>query len=448
MNEVLPYKKETLLYLLLLITGVAYYFLCYHTRRADSLQVFGLFTLLFTSYYFLNKSFASHFKQLVIAGILFRIIILFSIPNLSDDVYRFIWDGRLLANGINPYNHLPTEVIQLPPIPGITKDLYFQLNSPSYYTIYPPVLQSIFWLTAKVFPTNIFGAIVCMKTFILFAETGTILLLPLVLKRLQLPKHLSLLYALNPLVIAELTGNVHFDAVMIFFMISAFLLLFHNKIYLSAIFLGLSISSKLLPVLFIPLIIKKLGWGYGLIYSFISGFVTIALFAFIIDKATILHFLASINLFLSHFEFNASLYYIIRGIGALVTGYNIIAFAGPMLSAAGAVIILIISFRCNQISNKKFLTKALFILTVYCLFATTVHPWYICMPVIISACTAYRYAIIWSYVATLSYFAYHSNPVKENLWLTGAEYLIVFAYAYWELKINQQPVNEPPVKKY
>ncbi len=173
MNEVLPYKKETLLYLLILITGAAYYFLCYHTRRADSLQVFGLFTFLFISYYFLNKSFASHFKQLVIAGILFRVIILFSIPNLSDDVYRFIWDGRLLANRINPYNHLPTEVIQLPPIPGITKGLYQQLNSRSYYTIYPPVLQSIFWLTAKVFPTNIFGAIVCMKTFILFAETGT-----------------------------------------------------------------------------------------------------------------------------------------------------------------------------------------------------------------------------------------------------------------------------------
>jgi hypothetical protein len=310
------------------------------------------------------------------------------------------------------------------------------------------VLQSIFWLTAKVFPTNIFGAIVCMKTFILFAETGTVLLLPLVLKRLQLPKHLSLLYALNPLVITELTGNVHFDAVMIFFMISAFLLLLQNKIYLSAIFLGLSISSKLIPILFIPLVIKKLGWGYGLIYSFISGFVTIALFAFIVDKTTIFHFLASINLFLSHFEFNASLYYIVRWIGALVTGYNIIAFAGPMLSAAGAVIILIISFRGNEISNKKFLTKALFILTVYYLFATTVHPWYICMPVIISACIAYKYAIIWSYMATLSYFAYHSNPVKENFWLTGAEYLIVFAYAYWELKINKQPVNESPVKKH
>ncbi len=448
MNEVLPYKKETLLYLLLLITGVAYYFLCYHTRRDNFLQVFGLFTLLFTSYYFLNKSFASHFKQLVIAGILFRVIILFSIPNLSDDVYRFIWDGRLLANGINPYNHLPTEVIQLPPIPGITKGLYQQLNSPSYYTIYPPVLQSIFWLTAKVFPTNIFGAIVCMKTIILFAETGTVLLLPLVLKRLPLPAHLSLLYALNPLVVAELTGNVHFDAVMIFFMISAFLLLLQNKIYLSAIFLGLSISSKLIPILFIPLVIKKLGWGYGLIYSFISGFVTIALFAFIVDKTTIFHFLASINLFLSHFEFNASLYYIVRWIGALVTGYNIIAFAGPLLSVTGAVIIFIISFRDKEISNTKFLTKALFILTVYYLFATTVHPWYICMPVIISACTAYRYAITWSYVATLSYFAYHSNPVKENLWLVGAEYLIVIGYACWELKINKQPVNESAVKKY
>ncbi len=433
MNKQLAHRNNLLLYLLLAITAFTCYWLCYQTNRQNFSQVFVLYTALFAAYYFLIRSYSvSNFKLLLISGILFRILLLFSVPNLSDDVYRFIWDGRLLANGVNPFHQLPAEVIKSSAIPGITNELYRQLNSPGYYTIYPPVLQSIFWLSAKASGT-LSGAIVCMKIIILLAEIGTMLLLPLVLVRLQLPKHLSLLYFLNPLVITELTGNVHFDAIMIFFLVLAFLLLLQNKLHVSAIFLGLSISSKLIPVVFIPLIIKKLGWKQGLLHSAISGFVTIALFAVIIDKATVLHFLESINLFLSHFEFNASLYYLIRWIGTIVTGYNIIAFAGPLLSVIAAVIICIISFLGNAISNRRFFTKALFILTVYYLFATTVHPWYICMPVMITACTAYRYAMVWSYLVTLSYYAYHSNPVQENLWLVSLSYLAMLCYAGWEL---------------
>ncbi len=398
------------------------------------MQVFILFTGLFAAHYFLFRLYAlSHFRYLLIACILFRVLLLFSVPNLSDDVYRFIWDGRLMMHGINPYSQLPAEVMQSALIPGITKELYQQLNSPSYYTIYPPVLQSIFWLTAKA-SNNVFGTIVCMKVIILLAEAGSILLLPAILKRLQQPKHYTLLYAVNPLVIAELTGNVHFDAVMIFFLMLAFLFLLKNKIYLSAIFLALSISSKLVPVLFLPLIIKKLGWKQGLIYSMISGFVTLGLFAFFIDEETIVHFLKSINLFFRSFEFNASLYYIIRWAGKLVSGFNIIAFAGPFLSLTAIVIIFLVSFRSIKILDKEFFTKTLFILTVWYLFSTIVHPWYITLPLVVSVFTSYRYALAWSYVVTLSYSAYQTNPVNEVLWLVALSYIAVITYAYGELR--------------
>ena len=123
MNELQTNKKPSLLYLLILINGAAYYWLCYQTRRENFFQVFGLFTLLFTCYYFIYTSFTFQFKKLVAAGIFFRILLLFSVPNLSDDVYRFIWDGRLMANGINPYSQLPKEVISLSPVPGITNAL-------------------------------------------------------------------------------------------------------------------------------------------------------------------------------------------------------------------------------------------------------------------------------------------------------------------------------------
>jgi hypothetical protein len=434
MNDKLIHQKPLLLYVLLLLSGIAYYLLSYHTIRENFVQVISLFTFLFAAYYVFYKSFSgTHFRFLLFAGILFRVLLLFSVPNLSDDVYRFIWDGRLMVNGVNPYAHLPAEIMESASLPGITQELFKQLNSPSYYTIYPPVLQSIFWLTAKAFPDNIFGTIVCMKVIILLAEVGTVLVSPLVLSHLQFPKHLSLLYTLNPLIIEELAGNVHFDAMMIFFLIAAFLFLLNKKIYLSALFLALSISSKLIPVLFVPVLIKKLGWKQGLIYLIVSGFVTMVLFAFFIDKATIFHFVHSIKLFLSHFEFNASLYYFIRSLGTVIAGYNIIAFAGPLLLVTSIVSIFVLSFGGTKISEREFFRKALFIISVYYLFATTVHPWYISLPVIIACCTCYRYAIVWSFSATLSYSAYQTNPVKENLLLVALGYLVMLSFAGWEI---------------
>ncbi len=154
-------KKSLCLYFLLLLSGVAYYFLSYRTHRDNFPQVISLFSFLFVAYYVAYTFFSTkYFIQLMFAGIAFRMLLLFSIPNLSDDVYRFIWDGRLAANGINPFSYLPAEVMQMPAVTGNTKELFAQLNSPGHYTIYPPVLQGIFWLAAKVFPVNVHGAII------------------------------------------------------------------------------------------------------------------------------------------------------------------------------------------------------------------------------------------------------------------------------------------------
>ncbi len=439
MSEPQPYKNKILFYLLVSLSAVCYYWLCYDTKRENFYQVFGLFSFLFAAYYFLIRSFpTSYFKQLVLAGFIFRILLLFSNPNLSDDVYRFIWDGRLSANGINPFSHLPAEIMQMPPVTGITKVLFGQLNSPDYYTIYPPVLQGIFWLTAKLFPVNVFAAIVFMKCMIVMIELGTIFLLIQLLKKLSLPRHLSLLYLLNPLVITELTGNVHFEGVMIFFVLLAFLLIFKNKWQSSAIALALGIATKLVPVFFLPLLMNRLSWKKGLLYSVITGITTLIFFSVVFDITTIQHLLSSVNLFIRRFEFNASVYYVVRWIGRLLTGYNIIAWSGPLLTVTAVVLIFYLSFRNMKTTTQMFITKALFITTTWFLFSTTVHPWYVCLPVAFTVFTPYRYAIIWSFTATLSYAAYHFNPVQENLWLVGAGYIFMIGYAWWELKIKKQ----------
>lgn len=435
MNETQLYKNKNVFYLPVILSTVCYYWLCYQAERKNFSQVFGLYTLLFVAYYFLIRFFSIvNFKYLLLAGLGFRILLLFSIPNLSDDVYRFIWDGRLAANGINPFIHLPSEIIQMPAITGITKALFLQVNSKDYFTIYPPVMQGIFWLSGKLFPVNVFAAIVFMKCFILLVEVATGCLLIKLLEILFLSKQFCLLYILNPLVITELTGNVHFDGLMIFFILLTFFLLLKNSRHSSAIALGLGIATKLLPILFLPLIIYKLGWKKGLLYLIIAGVTTLALFAFVFNISMAQHMLQSVDLFIQKFEFNASVYYVVRYLGKLISGYNIIAFAGPFLILFSTLLILFISFKRNN--SSQIFTKGLFLISAWFLFSTTVHPWYICLPVALAIFTQYRYAIIWSYLTTLSYYAYYSTPVKESLLLIAINYLIVAGYAFSEIRKN------------
>lgn len=442
MNDKPFSQKPFVLYFLLLLSGIVYYFLSYQTLRENFTQVISLFAFLFVIYFVVFRYFSiTHFKQLMIAGILFRIFLLFSIPNLSDDVYRFIWDGRLASNGMNPFSYLPSEIMQMPPVQGITKELFEKLNSPNYYTIYPPVMEGVFWMAGKLFSVNVFGSIIFLKGIIILFELATFYLLLQLLKKLSLPKHLSLLYILNPLVITELTGNAHFEGVMIFFVLLSFLLLFQNKWQVSAIFLGAGVATKLIPVLFLPLIFYKLGWRKGLLYSLITGVITLLLFAIVFDIATVQHMLSSIDLFFRKFEFNASIYYLVRHLVTLVQGYNMIVYSGPFLTLVSSFIILVISFKRKNISSQLFFDKALFIITTWFLFATTVHPWYICFPVVLAVFTNYRYAIIWSFTATLSYAAYQTNPVKENLWLVGIGYIITVVYFFWELQKKNNSIG-------
>lgn len=435
MNEGPFHKSHVFFYVWILLTGGGYYWLCYHTARENFYSVFALFTLLFYAYFVTYRYFSIlKFKYLAAAGILFRLLLLFSIPNLSNDVYRFIWDGRLAANGINPLSYTPAVVIEMKPMAGITKELYHQLNSPHYYTIYPPVLQCIFWIAAKLFPSNEYGAILFLRSIILIADAGILFVLMQLLKKLSLSIRFSLLYFLNPLVITELTGNIHFEGVMILFLLLSFFFLLKNKWFLSAVFIGLGIATKLVPVLFLPLAIRKLGWKKGLLFAAVSGLTFLTLFIPLLDMAAIQHLLQGIDLFIRRFEFNASIYYLIRWMGRLLMGYNMIALLGPLLSLTAAILIFKLSFTGINMNTPFFFAKALFIITAWFIFSTTVHPWYICLPVALAVLTPYRYAIIWSWTATLSYAAYQHYPVQENLWLVGGGYLLMFTYACWEIK--------------
>lgn len=438
-------------YVAVVISLVTYFFLGYRAERTETTSLLLCYGILFGVYTWVILK--SHQKEVLFwlaMAIIFRLILLPSVPTLSDDVYRFIWDGRLMASGVHPFAELPGYYIQNNlNLPGVNQALFDKLNSPEYFTIYPPFSQFIFWLSVKLFPSSILGSIVVMRSLILAAEIGSLFLLLLLLRKFNLPEQNVLLYALNPLVIIELSWNLHFEAFVIFFLLLSLYLLAGNRIWKAAISFSVAIGTKLLPLIFLPLLLARIGWRRSIVFYFIAGTCCLVLLTPLWNVEIITGFNESISLYFKKFEFNASLYYLVREYGYWQKGYNIIQTVGWKLGLAAGIFIIILAvapFFMNQSyfheSNKNPLAAAhvlclpgvmMWSLLIYFLFTTTLHPWYITTLLALSAFTRFRFVVFWTALIFLTYSGYSESGFKENLLITAIEYILVFGYLVYEL---------------
>ena len=94
------------------VTVLLYLLFAYQLERTNFLQLIMLYAPLCGSYFYFLKKQQNNLPFLIGVTILFRLVFLFSIPNLSQDFYRFIWDGRMLLEGMNPYLYLPETFIK------------------------------------------------------------------------------------------------------------------------------------------------------------------------------------------------------------------------------------------------------------------------------------------------------------------------------------------------
>jgi hypothetical protein len=414
---------------------VGFVWLGYFTERTNFLQIFCLFSVLFALYTFIlwKKPFSRNLRVAVVLALLFRLSLLFMTPNLSDDYFRFIWDGLFVANGSNPYLTMPSAYIHgALTVPGAGFSLFERLNSPDYYSVYPPVCQYIFGLAAKVCGANIFWNVITIRILLLLSEFGNLALLSKIAGKINAPAGAMLIYAFNPLVVIELMGNLHPEAFMIFFLLLAIYMLMRGGQIISALSFGLAVGAKLVPLIFLPLLIKRLGLIKSLRYFAIVGATVIILSLPFINLQSISNVLTSLSLYFKVFEFNASVYYVARWMGYQVTGYNVIAFSGVILAAISFIAIIMISYREKTLTWASLFSSMLFCATAYLLFATTVHPWYLTPLIAFSVFTRYRYAIVWSLLIVLSYSAYQTLPYSENLWLVGLEYILLAIWLIYE----------------
>lgn len=407
--------------------------LSYFIPREQFLVFISLFIVGFVSNIYLFKKVGVE-REIYHLGLFLRLLTLFSIPLMSDDYFRFLWDGAMSLQAVNPLEMTPEEFKKTNALSPYLNSLFEGMNSPTYFTVYPPLNQGVFYLANLLSGESVFGGVVIIRLFLIVSEVFVYKGIVKLLKKLKFDSKWSVLYWLNPMVIMELSGNLHMESIMIAGFLWTIIFLNEKQLIPAAIALALSVNGKLHTLMFIPLILSFIG-GKSFI-KFICFFSLAMLISIIpfVSLDFILNLSQSLNLYFQSFEFNASIFYLIRELGYLFKGYDLIRSVGPLLSVISIIVILVISLKSQVVDLQELIKRSMLIFLVFLLLGNTIHPWYVSLFLVLCILNNTYVGFVWSFLILLTYFTYHSVSYDENLWLVLIEYLVVFVFLFFERK--------------
>lgn len=172
----------------------------------------------------------------------------------DHDIWRYLWDGRVAASGINPYVHAPESAALDSLEDGVWGEIRWNVNHPHLRTIYPPAAQGLFRVSHAIAP----GSIIAMKGLLVLLDLAAIGFLILALRAMRKPLSLAILYALNPLVIKVFAGSGHVDALLVA-ALCATVWLFASKKHLPAMLtFAVAVLTKLSPLILLPFVLVRL----------------------------------------------------------------------------------------------------------------------------------------------------------------------------------------------
>lgn len=404
-------------------------------------------------------------------SIVFRIILLPSTPSLSDDVYRYVWDGHLLNQGVNPYS-FPVESPALNPFEIPIREL---VNHPWMASPYLPSAQILFGVLGRLVPESLKIYQLLMALF----DLGTGLIIMSLLKMLSLPRARVLVYLWNPLIIIEFSHAAHIDAFMILLLMASTWFAIRAtpgsrkemaQKTTSAILLATATLTKAIPALLAPLYIRR--WGIWRIILFVMTILAaVSLFSIgagfgLFDDPIGTGVFGAIRIFMQYWNFNSSIYYGFEALlsGVLTPGTVPIDLIGGdtimWIRVSSSILIILVSIgawvwawhlddpdkNTYRIRSISLLRLAVIPAGAYIIFTHTVHPWYLTILVpFIPFLLPYqgetgrisRFIVPWLYLScavSLSYLTYLDlENFREYFFVRTIEYIPFYTLMIWAL---------------
>jgi hypothetical protein len=362
-------------------------------------------------------------------AIILRFFYVFRAPELSDDIYRYLWDGLQILEGNNPYAYAPLDT---QPFDDMSADLLKKVNHPELITIYPPAAQLIF-LTGVFMTKSVIG----FKTMLCIIDLATCMVIIKILAKMELPVWRSVLYAWHPLPVLEIASSGHIDgAGIFFFLLTIYFLQSMNEtekkisslkessfLFFAGSALGTATLVKLYPLFLLPCFFivtagfRRLLFGLGVIAS-----ITILTIPFMPDLFKIFD---TLGIYLKNWEFSSFAFRTLRNVtssGSVSRLFLMLIF----LSVGIFVTVRLQRKRMQEESDalssrvpkneqriEPLLLKNLFdlfleslyvIIFSFLLLTPTLYPWYVLSLVSIFPFIAGPVGIIFSWSVFLSYY--------------------------------------------
>lgn len=355
---------------------------------------FAMFAVyLVAVYYVLHhcRNRKSSFGLVLLVATLLRLTFLFTTPVLSDDIYRYIWDGRVQREGISPYRYPP----QAPQLQHLRDPTYEGINNKDIPTIYPPLMQAAFAASTAYSETTMW-----MKGVFVLTDLVLIGVLAWLLVAMGQNPLRALIYAWSPLVVVEVAGSGHNDVLALVLLLAAHAAIIRKQDALSICFLTLSGLAKVLGLVLTPLVARSVRPWAWLVLP-----LTCLLVTWPYRDAGIGAF-RGLLAFGLRWRANDSLFHLLyHATGSLDT-------AKALAAGAFAALVAILLLRKTPPLRGCYLAIGALIL-----LGTTVHPWY----------------VIW----ILPYLAFYPSPAW--LLLTGT---VVLSYHAPFLTPHGEPWEE------
>jgi alpha-1,6-mannosyltransferase len=186
-------------------------------------------------------------------ALVMRFLLVGEQPFLSTDIYRYIWDGRVQAAGINPYAYVPADEALRTLRDSI---IYPNINRSDYaVTAYPPVAQMFFLAVTRIAET-----LTAMRLATVACEAVIVAVIIDLLRRLHLPATAVVAWAWHPLAIWEISNNGHVDALMVALMMTGIWLLVRSPALAGAVAVALAALVKPYAVVVLPAFWRRWDW--------------------------------------------------------------------------------------------------------------------------------------------------------------------------------------------